>query len=110
MRKVRDKQKRRQMSSQRTLLPTTVKSDMPKRETSETEEETRSFLISLPIFSSFNVDEIALLSRHMSYIHLQRGEHLFLEGDQGTFMGFVVQASWKFKKELTTVKTWCWHV
>jgi CRP/FNR family cyclic AMP-dependent transcriptional regulator len=56
----------------------------------DTEEETRSFLISLPIFSTFNVDEISLLSKHMSYIYLKKGEHLFVEGDQGNFMGFVV--------------------
>lgn len=56
----------------------------------ETEEETRSFLISLPLFDSFNVTELSRLARHMSYIHLKRGEHLFVEGDPGTFMGFVV--------------------
>ena len=56
----------------------------------DTEEETRSFLISLPIFSSFNVDELSILSKHMSFVHLKRGEFLFVEGDQGTFMGFVV--------------------
>ena len=27
----------------------------------------------------------------MSFVHLQRGEFLFVEGDKGTFMGFVVQ-------------------
>lgn len=56
----------------------------------DTEEETRSFLISLPIFDSFNVTELSILSQHMSYVHLRRGEHLFVEGDLGTFMGFVV--------------------
>lgn len=57
----------------------------------ESEEDTRHFLVSLPIFDSFNVDELTVLSRHMSYVHLQRGEFLFVEGDRGTFMGFVVQ-------------------
>lgn len=57
----------------------------------ETEEETRSFLVSLAIFDSFDVTELSILAKHMSYVHLQRGEHLFVEGDQGTFMGFVVQ-------------------
>lgn len=66
--------------------------------TSETEEETRSFLINLPIFSNFNVDELSLLARHMSYLHLQQGEHLFLEGDQGTFMGFVVSGILEVQK------------
>jgi CRP-like cAMP-binding protein len=57
----------------------------------ESEEDTRKFLVNLPIFDSFNVDELTMLSKHMSFVHLQRGEYLFVEGDKGTFMGFVVQ-------------------
>ncbi len=57
---------------------------------SETEEQTRDFLLTLSLFDSFNMDELTLLSKHMSYIQLQRGEFLFVEGDQGDFMGFVV--------------------
>ncbi len=64
---------------------------MEERQIRESEEETRSFLISLPIFSSFKMDELSILARHMSFIDLHRGEYLFVEGDQGTFMGFVVQ-------------------
>ncbi len=56
----------------------------------ESEEETRQFLLHLPIFNSFNVEELDILTKHMSYFHLQRGEFLFVEGDKGTFMGFVV--------------------
>lgn len=56
----------------------------------DSEEDTRDFLINLPLFDSFDVEELSTLSRHMSYVHLQRGEFLFVEGDQGTFMGFVV--------------------
>ena len=63
---------------------------MSNEKLTETEEETRSFLISLPLFDSFNVTELSRLSQHMSYVHLKRGEHLFIEGDPGTFMGFVV--------------------
>jgi CRP/FNR family cyclic AMP-dependent transcriptional regulator len=65
----------------------------------ESEEETRSFLINLPIFSSFNVDELSIFAKHMSFIHLQRGEHLFVEGDQGTFMGFVVTGILEVQKK-----------
>jgi len=75
---------------------------MPQTPNSETEEETRSFLINLPIFSSFNVDDLAVLSRHMSYLHLKQGEHLFLEGDQGTFMGFVVNGILEVQKRADT--------
>ncbi|MFH0781298.1 MAG: cyclic nucleotide-binding domain-containing protein [Pseudomonadota bacterium] len=67
-----------------------------------TEEETRSFLENLPIFASLHVDELSTLARHMSYIQLQRGEHLFVEGDQGTFMGFVVNGVLEVQKRSET--------
>ena len=57
----------------------------------QSEEETRDFLIDLPLFDNFDVDELSALARHMSFVQLQRGEFLFVEGDRGTFMGFVVQ-------------------
>lgn len=72
------------------------------REMTDSEEETRSFLINLPIFSSFNVDELSVFARHMSFIHLQRGEYLFVEGDQGTFMGFVVNGVLEVQKKTDT--------
>ncbi len=59
--------------------------------TSETEEDTRNFLLNLPLFNSFNMDELDILAKHMSYIHLKKGEYLFVEGDKGSFMGFVVR-------------------
>lgn len=61
------------------------------KELTESEEKTRDFLLTLALFDSFNVDELKLLAKHMSYIQLQRGEFLFVEGDKGDFMGFVVQ-------------------
>lgn len=75
---------------------------MSQKEMSDSEEETRSFLINLPIFSSFNVEELSIFARHMSYIHLQRGEYLFVEGDQGTFMGFVVSGVLEVLKKADT--------
>ncbi len=69
---------------------------------SESEEDTRHFLVSLPIFDSFHVDELTVLSRHMSFIHLQRGEFLFVEGDRGTFMGFVVSGVLEVLKKSET--------
>ena len=75
---------------------------MPPSEITDSEEETRSFLINLPIFSSFNVNELSVFSRHMSFIHLQRGEYLFVEGDQGTFMGFVVNGVLEVQKKADT--------
>lgn len=75
---------------------------MVREKISETEEETRSFLISLPIFDSFNVNELSVLAKHMSFLHLQLGEHLFVEGDQGTFMGFVVNGVLEVQKKAET--------
>ncbi len=80
------------------VIPST-RENMLHSKISESEEETRSFLINLPIFSNFNVEELSILSKHMSYIHLQRGEHLFVEGDKGTFMGFVVRGILEVRKK-----------
>lgn len=71
---------------------------MPLNAMRKSEEETRSFLENLAIFSSLNVDELSTLARHMSYIHLQRGEYLFVEGDPGTFLGFVVNGILEIQK------------
>lgn len=65
---------------------------------SESEEETREFLIHLPVFSSFSLDHLSVLAKHMSFVHLQRGEYLFIEGDQGSFMGFVVNGVLEVQK------------
>lgn len=75
---------------------------MPLKAMRKSEEETRSFLENLPIFSSLNVDELSTLARHMSYIQLQRGEYLFVEGDPGTFLGFVVNGILEVQKRRDT--------
>ncbi len=77
---------------------------MDQQETSPTEEETRSFLISLPIFSSFNVDEIAILSKYMSFLHIEQDVYLFNEGDQGNFMVFIVSGLLEVQKMSDTGK------
>lgn len=64
---------------------------LPQEKLTESEESTRDFLVSLALFDSFNVEELSILAKHMSYVHLTRGEFLFVEGDKGTFMGFVVR-------------------
>ncbi|MBL4902464.1 cyclic nucleotide-binding domain-containing protein [Desulfocapsa sp. AH-315-G09] len=69
---------------------------------SQSEEETRDFLLSLSLFDSFDVNELTLLARHMSYIHLQRGEFLFVEGEKGDFLGFVVQGVLEVLKKSAT--------
>ncbi len=68
----------------------------------DSEEETRDFLFNLPLFDSFNVDELTTLAKHMSFIHLQRGEFLFVEGDKGDFMGFVVHGILEVLKKSAT--------
>jgi CRP/FNR family transcriptional regulator, cyclic AMP receptor protein len=69
---------------------------------SDSEEETREFLIHLPVFSSFSLNELSTLAKHMSFVHLQRGEYLFMEGDQGSFMGFVVNGVLEVQKSTST--------
>jgi len=43
---------------------------MSQKDLRDSEEETRLFLISIPIFDNFNVTELSLLAQHTSYIHL----------------------------------------
>jgi CRP-like cAMP-binding protein len=69
---------------------------------SDSEERTRDFLLNLSLFDSFKVDELTLLARHMSYIQLQRGEFLFIEGDKGDFLGFVVNGVLEVLKKSAT--------
>ncbi len=68
----------------------------------DSEEDTRNFLVHLPLFDSFNVDELSVLAKHMSYVHLRRGEFLFVEGDKGNFMGFVVRGVLEVLKKAET--------
>ncbi len=75
---------------------------MLRKTPTDAEEETRTFLISLPVFDNFNVTELSNLARYMSYIHLQQGEYLFTEGDLGTFMGFVVTGVLEVYKQTET--------
>ncbi len=75
---------------------------MFKHNLTETEEDTRNFLLNLPLFDSFNVEELDILSKHMSYVHLKRGEYLFVEGDKGSFMGFVVRGILEVIKKAET--------
>ena len=76
--------------------------ETPHNKLTDSEEETREFLLNLPLFDSCNVDELSILSKHMSYIQLQRGEFLFVEGDKGDFMGFVVQGVLEVLKKSAT--------
>ena len=55
------------------------------------EEKARELLISLPFFDAFGVDDLDILARCMSFGDVRRGEYLFLEGDPGEYMCFVVQ-------------------
>jgi CRP/FNR family cyclic AMP-dependent transcriptional regulator len=68
----------------------------------DSEEDTRNFLVNLPLFDSFNVDELSVLAKHMSYVHLRSGEFLFVEGDKGNFMGFVVRGVLEVLKKAET--------
>jgi CRP/FNR family transcriptional regulator, cyclic AMP receptor protein len=64
---------------------------VPDQELTENEEKTRDLILTLPLFDAFRTDELDILSRHMNYAEILRGEHLFTEGDKGDFMCFVVR-------------------
>ncbi len=55
------------------------------------EEKTRDFILTLPLFDSFKMDELDILSKHMNYMEIMRGSYLFTEGDKGNYMCFVVR-------------------
>lgn len=64
---------------------------VPDQELTENEEKTRDIILTLPLFDAFKTDELEILARHMSFAEILRGEHLFVEGDKGDFMCFVVR-------------------
>ena len=64
---------------------------VPESELSENEEKTRDLILTLPLFDAFKSDELDILARHMNFAEILRGEHLFVEGDKGDYMCFVVR-------------------
>ena len=71
--------------------PGMKKMAVPEEPLTETEEKTRDLILTLPLFDAFKTDELDTLARHMNHMEIMRGEHLFLEGEQGDFMCFVVR-------------------
>ncbi len=72
------------------------------QELTENEEKTRDLILTLPLFDSFRTDDIDLLARHMNFAEILRGEHLFVEGEKGDFMCFVVRGLLDVLKKNTT--------
>jgi CRP-like cAMP-binding protein len=68
----------------------------------ETEEKTRDLILTLPLFDAFKSDELDILARHMNFAEIMRGEHLFIEGDKGDFMCFVVRGLLDILKKTST--------
>jgi len=69
----------------------TKKMVVPKLELTDTEEKTRDLLLTLPLFDAFKTDELDILARHLNFMEINRGEHLFTEGEKGDYMCFVVR-------------------
>ncbi len=65
--------------------------DIPEQQLTENEEKTRDYILSLPLFDVFKMDELDVLSRHMNFSEVMRGDYLFMEGDKGDYMCFVVR-------------------
>ncbi len=64
---------------------------MIEQQLTNNEEKTRDLILSLPLFNSFKMDELNILSIHMNYMEITRGDYLFTEGDKGNYMCFVVR-------------------
>jgi len=73
----------------------------PEQDLSENEEKTRDLILTLPLFDAFKSDELDILARHMNFAEIMRGEHLFVEGDKGDFMCFVVRGLLDVRKKST---------
>ena len=69
------------------------------RELTEQERQTRDHLLSLPLFDTFKGNEIDILARYMNCSMVQRGEYLFIEGDTGDHMCFVVSGLLEVSKK-----------
>lgn len=68
----------------------------------ENEEKTRDYILSLPLFDAFKMDELDTLSRHMNYMEIRRGDYLFSEGEKGDYMCFVVRGLLDVLKKTTS--------
>jgi len=66
---------------------------------SEHEEKTREFMLTLPFFDAFKTDELDILARHLNYAEIARGEYLFMEGEKGEFMCFIVRGLFEVLKK-----------
>lgn len=73
----------------------------PEQELSDNEEKTRDYILSLPLFDAFKMDELDTLARHMNYAEVLRGDYLFTEGDKGDSMCFVVRGLLDVLKKTT---------
>jgi CRP-like cAMP-binding protein len=60
------------------------------QELTANEEKTRDFILSLSFFDNFKTDELDILAKHMNYAEVKRGEYLFMEGEKGDYMCFVI--------------------
>jgi len=49
------------------------------------------FLSEVPLFDSFDKDELSIVSKYMNIIDVEKGECLFNEGDQGDYVCFVLE-------------------
>ncbi|WP_319588703.1 cyclic nucleotide-binding domain-containing protein [uncultured Desulfobulbus sp.] len=90
------------MTIQQLLHPPDMeKTSESDQELTENEEKTRDLILTLPLFDAFKSDELDILARHMNFAEILRGEHLFVEGDKGDFMCFVVRGLLDVLKKTT---------
>lgn len=62
-------------------------------------EKIIDFLICIPLFDRLDANELNLLSEHMNYFEIKKGDILFREGDKGDYVCFIVDGELAVMKE-----------
>ena len=71
------------------LLVTMKRPAPPAAQLTDSEETTREYLLTLPLFDTFSGEELTTLARHLNFAEIGRGERLCSEGEPADFMCFV---------------------
>ena len=57
------------------------------------EDNILEFLSEVPLFDSFETDELSIIAKHMNLIGVEKGECLFNEGEKGDYVCFVLEGN-----------------
>jgi len=65
----------------------------------KTREIILDFLLEIPLFDKFELDELRTMAKYMNYLELVKNETLFKEGEKGDYICFVVEGTMDVAKE-----------